>query len=139
MFYKDGEWLDFPNNILDLVKKYLEMKKSVVEVELNGYHMVFNFFHMYKLYLKTEPYNLSKQYSGKSTESYDSNEIKLQLEIEMNGLDQWKLRECKVENSINKKDSGNVGESIQQNQDIDHAYTEFVYGKLDLDFVLLNG
>ncbi|CAJ1931086.1 unnamed protein product [Sphenostylis stenocarpa] len=193
MFYKDGEWVDFPNNILDLVRKDLEIKKSVVEVELNGYHMVLNFFHMYKLDLKTglqqpmawideaggcffpevyaaydeEPYNLYKQYSGKSTESYDSNEIKLQLEIEINGLDQWKLRECseesnslvkgiridtkqdccpydvEVENSINKKDCEIVGESIQQNQDIDlDAYTESVYGKLDLDSVqkmFLNG
>ncbi|CAJ1947856.1 unnamed protein product [Sphenostylis stenocarpa] len=37
MFYKDGEWLDFPNNILDLVKKDLEMKNSVVEWKLREF------------------------------------------------------------------------------------------------------
>ncbi|BAT99647.1 hypothetical protein LR48_Vigan06g082700 [Vigna angularis] len=186
MFYKNGEWVDFPSDILDLVKKDLEIKKSVVEVELNGYHMVLNFFHMYKLNMKTglqqpmawideaggcffpevyatydeEPYNLWKQGTGRSTESYDSNEIKLQLEIEINGLDQWKLRECsdesnslfngiridtkqkscpydvEVENSINKEDCENVDKSIQQMQDIDlNAYTESVYGMLNFDSV----
>ncbi|XP_027915380.1 inactive poly [ADP-ribose] polymerase RCD1-like [Vigna unguiculata] len=186
MFYKNGEWVDFPRDILDLVKKDLEIKKSVVEVELNGYHMVLNFFHMYKLNMKTglqqpmawideaggcffpevyaayseEPYTLCKQGTGKSTESYNSNEVKLQLEIEINGLDQWKLRECsdesnslfngiridskqkscpydvEVENSINKENYGNVDESIQQNQEIDlEAYTESVCGKLNFDSV----
>ncbi|XP_020203067.1 inactive poly [ADP-ribose] polymerase RCD1 [Cajanus cajan] len=187
MFYKNGEWLDFPKDVVDLVKKDLEVKKKVaVEVELNGYHLVFNFFHLHKVDLKTglqqpiawideagscffpeiyaasdeEPYDFVKQESGKSQESYESNEIKLHLEVEINGVDQSRLSECsgesnalvkgiqidtkqnccqydvEVEDSINKKDCGNVGEAIQQNQDIGlDAYTELIYGNLDLNSV----
>ncbi|XP_027362196.1 inactive poly [ADP-ribose] polymerase RCD1-like isoform X2 [Abrus precatorius] len=193
MFYKNGEWLDFPKDVVDLVKKDLEVKKAAVEIELNGYHLVLDFLHMYQVDLKTglqqpiawideagccffpevyaasdeEPYIFCKQEGGKSPDSCESNEIKLQLDIEINGVDQSKLRECsgesnilgkgiqidtkqncrqydvEVEDSINRKDCGNGDEAIQQNQDIGlEAYTESVYGKLDLDSVqrmFLNG
>ncbi|KAK7307328.1 hypothetical protein VNO77_40281 [Canavalia gladiata] len=186
MLYKNGEWLDFPKEVIDLVKKDLEVKKAAVEIELNGYHLVLDFLHMYQVDLKTglqqpiawideagccffpevyaasdeEPYNFCKQEGGKSPDSYESNEIKLHLDIEINGVDQSTLRECsgesnalvkgiqidtkqnghpydvEVEDSINKKDCGNVDEAIQQNQDVGlDAYTESVYGKLDLDSV----
>ncbi|CAJ1931084.1 unnamed protein product [Sphenostylis stenocarpa] len=183
MFYRNGEWCDFPKDIVELVKKDLEVKKLAVEIELNRYHLVFDFLHLHKVDLKTglqqpiawideaghcffpeiyastdeEPYNISQQESGKSPDSYASNEIKLHLEVEINGVDQSRLSECsgesnalvkgiqidtkqnccqydvEVEDSINKKDYGNVGEAIQQNQDIGlDAYTDSVYGKLDL-------
>ncbi|RZC27971.1 Inactive poly [ADP-ribose] polymerase RCD1 isoform C [Glycine soja] len=186
MFYENGEWLDFPKDVVDLVKKDLEVKKAAVEIESNGYHLLFDFLHLHKVDLKTglqqpialideagccffpeiyaasdeEPYNLSKQECGKSPDSYASNEIKLHLEVEINGVDQSRLSECsgesnalvkgiqidtkqnccqydvEVEDSINKKDCGNVGEDIQQHQDIGlDAYTESVYGILDLNSV----
>ncbi|KAK7307329.1 hypothetical protein VNO77_40283 [Canavalia gladiata] len=186
MFYKNGEWLDFPKNVIDLVKKDLEVKKTAVEVELNEYHLLFDFLHMYQVDLKTglqqpiawideagccffpevyaasdeDPYNFFKQEGGRSSDSHESNGIKLRLEIEINGMDQSKLRECsgesnalvkgiqidtkqnscpydvEIEDSINKKDCGNVDEAIQQNQDLGlDAYTESVHGKLDLDYV----
>ncbi|KAE9607003.1 hypothetical protein Lal_00025954 [Lupinus albus] len=117
MFYKNGEWLDFPTDVVELVKKDLAIKKEAVEVESNGYHLVLDFFHMYKLDLKTglqqpiawideaggcffpevfaasdeEPYNFCKQEAGKSS---DSCEIKLHLEIDLKGVDGSKLREC---------------------------------------------
>ncbi|XP_027362199.1 probable inactive poly [ADP-ribose] polymerase SRO1 isoform X3 [Abrus precatorius] len=186
MFYKNGEWLDFPKDVVDLVKKDLEVKKAAVEIELNGYHLVLDFLHMYQVDLKTglqqpiawideagccffpevyassdeEPCNFFKQESGKISDSHESDGIKLHLEIEINGVDQSKLRECSgesnallngiqidtkqnccpydldVEDSINKKDYGNIGEAIQPNQGIDlDAYTEPVYGRLNLDSV----
>ncbi|KAG4403019.1 hypothetical protein GLYMA_01G015200v4 [Glycine max] len=186
MFYENGEWLDFPKDVVDLVKKDLEVKKAAVEIESNGYHLLFDFLHLHKVDLKTglqqpialidaagwcfspeiyaasdeEPYNLSKQECGRSPDSYASNEIKLHLEVDINGVDQSRLSECsgesnalvkgiqidtkqnccqydvEVEDSINKKDCGNVGEDIQQHQDIDlDAYTESVYGILDLNSV----
>ena len=186
MFYENGSWLDFPKDVVDLVKKDLEVKKAAVEIESNGYHLLFDFLHLHKVDLKTglqqpialideagccffpeiyaasdeEPYNLSKQEGGKSPDSYASNEIKLHLEVEINGVDQSRLSECsgesnalvkgiqidtkenccqydvEVEDSINKKDCGNVGEDIQQHQDIGlDAYTESVYGILDLNSV----
>ncbi|TKY70053.1 Inactive poly of ADP-ribose polymerase RCD1 [Spatholobus suberectus] len=187
MFYKNGEWLNFPKDVVDLVKKDLEDKKVAVEIDLNGHHLVFDFFHLHKVDLKTglqqpiacideagccffpeiyaasneEPYNFCKQEGEKSLESYESNEIKLHVEVEINGVDQSRLSECsgesnalyqgiqidtkqnccqydvEVEDSISKKDCGNVGEAIQQNQDIglDAYTTEAVYGKLDLNSV----
>ncbi|XP_061343034.1 inactive poly [ADP-ribose] polymerase RCD1-like [Gastrolobium bilobum] len=185
MFYKNGGWLDFPKDVVDVVKKDLEVKKAAVEVELNGYHIVLDFLHMYQVDLKTglqqpiawideagccffpevyaasdeEPYSFFKE-DGKSHDSCESNEIKLQLEIEINGVDESRLGECsgesnalvkhiqidtkqncsqydvEVEGGISKMDCGNVGEAIEQNQDIGlDASTESVYGKLDLDSV----
>ncbi|XP_047167279.1 inactive poly [ADP-ribose] polymerase RCD1-like isoform X1 [Vigna umbellata] len=186
MFYRNGEWLDLPKDVVDLVKKDLEVKKVAVEIELNGYHLVFDFLHLRKVDLKTglqqpiawiddaghcffpevytysdeEPYNTNEQENGKSPDSYASNEIKLHLEVEINGVDQSRLSECsgesnalvkgiqidtkqnycqydvEVEDSINKQDCRNVGEAIQHNQDIGlDAYTESIYGNLDLNSV----
>ncbi|KAK7252511.1 hypothetical protein RIF29_36501 [Crotalaria pallida] len=183
MFYKNGEWLDFPADVVELVKKELAVKKEVVEVESNGYHLVLDFLHMCKLDMKTglqqpiawideagscffpevfaasveEPYDFCKQEVGKS---HDSCEIKLHLEIDLNGVDGSNLRECsgdsnaldepvqidaaqscglydvQVEDSINKRDCGNVGVSIQLNQDMGlGACTESVYRKLDTDTI----
>ncbi|OIV92981.1 hypothetical protein TanjilG_20643 [Lupinus angustifolius] len=183
LFYKNGEWLDFPTDVVKLVKKDLVVKKEVVEVESNGYHLLLDFVHMYKVDLKTglqqpiawideagccffpdvfvasdeEPYDFSKQESGKNDDSY---EIKLHLEIDLNGVDGSKLMECsgdsnalvepvqidskqscgpydvQVESNINKRDHGNVGVAIQLNQDMGlGACTESVYGNLDTDTV----
>ena len=91
---------------------------------------------------------------------YESNEIKLHLEIEINGVDESRLGECsgesnalvkhiqidakqacsqynvEVEDSNNKMDCGNSGEATEKNQNAGfNAYTEFLYGKLDLDTV----
>ena len=53
MFYENGEWLDFPKDVVDLVKKDLEVKKAAVEIESNGYHLLFDFLHLHKVDLKT--------------------------------------------------------------------------------------
>ncbi|MED6212118.1 hypothetical protein PIB30_080217 [Stylosanthes scabra] len=188
MFYQNGEWLDFPKDVVDIVKKDLQVKKESVEVELNGHHLVLDFLHMYHLDLKTglqqpiawidekgccffpesyasvsEPYHCRRDV-GKG---HDSNEMKLHLKIEINGGDESKLRECsgetnalvqhievdakkacsqydvEVEDSINKRDCGNGGEATKKNKNTGfNAYSEFLYGKLDVDAVqimFLNG
>ncbi|KAJ1399540.1 WWE domain [Sesbania bispinosa] len=53
MFYRNGGWVDFPKDVVDLIKKDFEVKKAAVEVELNGHHLVLNFLHMYQMDLKT--------------------------------------------------------------------------------------
>ncbi|KAL1315671.1 hypothetical protein AAHE18_15G000800 [Arachis hypogaea] len=189
MFYQNGEWLDFPKDVVDFVKKDLQVKKEAVEVELNGHHLVLDFLHMYRMDLKTglqqpiawidekgccffpeiyaactEPYHFCRPEVGKG---HDSNEIKLHLEIEINGGDESKLRECSgetnalvqhievdakqacsqyevgVEDSNNKMDCGNGGEATKKNKNTGfNAYSEFLYGKLDVDTVqimFLNG
>ncbi|XP_061352066.1 inactive poly [ADP-ribose] polymerase RCD1-like [Gastrolobium bilobum] len=197
MFYQDGGWMDFPKDVVDLVRKDFEVKKAAMEVELNGHHLVLNFLHMYQMDLKTGlqqpiawidetgccffpeiyavsdevPYSCNQE-DGKSHESlfqdpYESNEIKLHLDIEINGVDESKLRECsgesnalvnhiptdakqacsqndvEIEYSSNKINNENVGEAIEQIQNVGfNACNEFVHGKLDLDTVqkmFLNG
>ncbi|MED6144082.1 hypothetical protein PIB30_012168 [Stylosanthes scabra] len=188
MFYQNGEWLDFPKDVVDIVKKDLQVKKETVEVELNGHHHVLDFLHMYHLDLKTglqqpiawidekgccffpenyasvsEPYHCQPDV-GKS---HDSNVMKLHLKIEINGGDESKMRECsgetnalvqnievdakqacsqydvEVEDSINKMDCANGGEVAKKNIKTGfNAYSEFLYGKLDVDAVqimFLNG
>ncbi|KAJ1431071.1 WWE domain [Sesbania bispinosa] len=185
MFYMNGKWLDYPKDVVDRVKKDFEIKKAAVEVELNGRDLVLDFSHMYQVDLKTglqqpiawidetgccffpevfaasdEESCLRDQEGGKSHDSYESNGIKLHLEIEINEADESKLRECSGESntldknaqidteqnrcqydvevggSTNKVHYRNVGEAIEQNQDIGlDTYTESGYGILDLDSV----
>jgi hypothetical protein len=53
MYYENGGWMDFPKDVVDLVKKDFEVKKAVVEFEFNGHHLLLNFLHMYQMDLKT--------------------------------------------------------------------------------------
>ncbi|KAF7829187.1 inactive poly [ADP-ribose] polymerase RCD1-like isoform X1 [Senna tora] len=191
MFYQDGEWIDFPQDVVNLARIDMDAKKAAVEVEFNGHRFVLDFLHMYQMDLKTgshqpiawidekgccffpevyaasdeEPYIYSKEDGGKvddqlCQEPYESNEIKLHLEIEINGADVSKLSECsgesnalvkhiqidakhtcneddvEIEDSSNKVDNGNFGKAIELNQGIDlDTYTETVEGKMDLETV----
>ncbi|KAG5134552.1 hypothetical protein JHK82_025740 [Glycine max] len=130
MFYENGSWLDFPKDVVDLVKKDLEIKRAAVEIESHGYHLLFDFLRLHKMDLKTglqQPIALIDEagccffpeiYAASDEEPYNLS------------------KQEEVEDSINKKDCGNVGEDIQQHQDIGlDAYTESVYGKLDLNSV----
>ncbi|CAJ2647388.1 unnamed protein product [Trifolium pratense] len=185
MVYQNGGWKDFPQVVVDLVRKDFDAKKAAAEVELNGDHLVLNFLHMYQMNLKTGlqqpiawidetgccffpeiyatsdegPYDLCNQDRGKGHEyPNESNEIKLHLEIEINGVNESKLGECSGESNVivkhieidakqacnqndleiedSSNEMGNVGEAIEQNNDIGfNAYNEAVYGKLDLDTV----
>ncbi|KAL5078979.1 hypothetical protein RYX36_007400 [Vicia faba] len=188
MVYENGGWKDFPRDVVDLVRKDFDVRKAVVEVELSGHHLVLNFLHMYQMNLKSGlqqpiawidengccffpeiyaasnegPYDLCNQDGGKGHESFlqDPNEIKLHLEIEINGVDASQFGECsgesnvfvkhiqvdakqacsqnvlEVEDGSNKIGDGNVGEPVERNKNIGfNAYNETVYEKLDLETV----
>ncbi|CAK8540325.1 unnamed protein product [Lathyrus sativus] len=53
MFYKNGEWLDYHDDVVDFVKKYFKIKKAVVELDLDGQDIVLDFWHMYSVNLRT--------------------------------------------------------------------------------------
>lgn len=181
MVYQNGEWKDFPRNVVDLVREDFNAKKGSVEVELHGHHLVLNFLHMYQMNLKSGlqrpiawidetgccyfpeiyddsdegPYDPCNQDSGESQESLfqDPNDIKLHLEIEINGVDASKLGEStgesngivkhtqidakqndlEIEDSSNNMGNGNVGEAVEQNKNI--VGSAVVYVRLDLDTV----
>ncbi|XP_048442246.1 inactive poly [ADP-ribose] polymerase RCD1-like isoform X1 [Pyrus x bretschneideri] len=171
MFYQSGEWTDFPQDLVDLVRKDLQVKKETVNIESHGEHYVLDFLHMFRLDLKTglqqpiawideagncffpeiyaedddEPNWYCPPEGGKGLEPWaedqsESHEIRLHLEIEINGMGQSGLNECsgesnafvkkiqvdqipasnrdgiEVENSCNRKPGLNVDEYSEDNE-----------------------
>ncbi|XP_043715593.1 inactive poly [ADP-ribose] polymerase RCD1-like isoform X2 [Telopea speciosissima] len=124
MFYHNDEWMDFPKDFLELVKKDFQEKKAVIEVEFKGCRSLLNFIDMIQVDLKT---GLQKQiawideaggcffpvsYSDDQelcscfqpeleedcshvySEIDGTREIKLQLEIEITGAGNAKSEDC---------------------------------------------
>ncbi|CAN6703561.1 unnamed protein product [Malus baccata var. baccata] len=130
MFYQSGEWTDFPQDLVDLVRKDLQVKKETVNIKSHGEHYVLDFLHMFRLDLKTglqqpiawideagncffpeiyaedddEPNWYCPPEGGKGLEHWaedqcESHEIRLHLEIEINGMGQSGLNECSGESN----------------------------------------
>ncbi|KAA8533905.1 hypothetical protein F0562_031422 [Nyssa sinensis] len=130
MFYENGKWIDFPQDFVGLVKKDLQVKKAVTEVEFNGLVLVLDFLHMMRLDLKTGlqqpiawidefdncffpesfsdnyelcdycPHEFEKDHRHLFSEPHGFNDIKLQLEIEINGSDCSNLKESSGESNV---------------------------------------
>ena len=45
MFYQNGEWINFPQDVVDVVRKDGDVMKAAVEVEFNGRNLVLDFLH----------------------------------------------------------------------------------------------
>ncbi|XP_059590474.1 inactive poly [ADP-ribose] polymerase RCD1 isoform X1 [Vitis vinifera] len=129
MFYVNGDWKDFPQNIITLVRKDFQVRKSYTEVELNGNCFMLDFMHMVRVDMKTglqqpiawidEAGNcfIPETFSGEDEihyccrheygkdqqlffgEPYGSHDIKLQLEIDIKGVGHSKLEECSGESN----------------------------------------
>ncbi|XP_057425827.1 inactive poly [ADP-ribose] polymerase RCD1-like [Lotus japonicus] len=168
MFYKNGEWLDYPKYVVNFVKNDFEIKKPILEIGLND-HLILDFLHMYQVDLDTglqQPIAwideagccfFPEVYIASDKESYNlrKQEAMKLVEIKVNGIDESKLRECfeesnallkdtqvKIGNRINRLPSENGCGAIPQNQVGLVLCTEFVQGKLDLNLVhemFLNG
>lgn len=134
MFYDNGEWINFPRGLLDLVVEDLQVKKASLEIEFNGQHCVLDFLHMLFLDLDTglqqplawidaagscffpEIYAADNSECCHSNnignkvpqveEAHGSDVIKLQVEIEISGVDQSSLKVC----------SGGSNDYINQSQ-----------------------
>ncbi|RHN44305.1 putative poly(ADP-ribose) polymerase, catalytic domain-containing protein [Medicago truncatula] len=118
MFYKNGKWVDYPEDVVDLVKKDFKIKKAIVEVELNGQEVVLDFLHMNHVDMKTclqqpigwideegnyffpkvfvgsteEPNNIREREGEERLNKKEPHEIKLHISNEINGADESKLR-----------------------------------------------
>lgn len=127
MFYSNGEWTDLPEDLVGLVKKDFQVKKSYVEVELNNNQFMIDFLHMKRVDLKTgiekpiawideagkcffpeifsgdtESHNCCGHECGQQLlfrEPHSSHDIKLQLEIDVNDVGHTKLKECSGESN----------------------------------------
>ncbi|KAF3449363.1 hypothetical protein FNV43_RR10091 [Rhamnella rubrinervis] len=181
MFYENGEWTEFPHELVDRVRKELQVKRAVVDVELRGQRYVLDFLHMSRLDLDKglqqpiawideaekcffpeiyavddgddEPYLSCLDENGKYQEAFhvepcESNVIKLQLEIEINGMDNTLLRECSGESNafvkniqIDQKPASDQEDSCtrKSNVKVDEAkllrVTESVNRKFNCDTV----
>ncbi|KAF8379025.1 hypothetical protein HHK36_028452 [Tetracentron sinense] len=127
MFYQNGDWKNFPEDFLGLVREDFRVKKAVIEVELQGYHSLLDFLHMIQIDVKTglqQPIAwIDEAGSCFFPESFDdcchselgkereliylelnrAREIKLQLEIEITGADISKLEDSEESNTHVKR------------------------------------
>lgn len=112
MCYENGGWTDLHQDVVSSIKKEFQLKRAAVEVELDGRMYLIDFLHMKKLDLETgvqQPVawideagacffpeifsDHDKIHKSCIPESHDLNDIKLQLEIDITGLDYSKLKE----------------------------------------------
>lgn len=129
MCYQKGEWTNLPQGFVTSVKKEFQIKKTAMEVELDGKMFLIDFLHMMILDLETgaqQPiawideedtcffpeifynhdeinencYSENEQVDGHVVpKSHGANDIKLQLEIDISGSDYLKLRESTGESN----------------------------------------
>ncbi|KAA8533906.1 hypothetical protein F0562_031423 [Nyssa sinensis] len=132
LFYQNGEWNDFPQDIVELVREGFQLKKTAIEVQFDGCHLMLDILHMIQVDLKTgsgkpiawideagccffpELYSSnsdvrecyqSQLEKGKEfvyPEQNGTSEIKLHLEIEI-GANNSKLEECVEESNTSVK------------------------------------
>ncbi|KAA8525842.1 hypothetical protein F0562_007697 [Nyssa sinensis] len=135
LFYHNGEWNDFPQEIVETVREGFQVKKAVIEVQFNGSHLILDILYMIQVDLKTglqksiawideagrcffpELYSnnceihgcyqseLEKDDEFAYPEPNGTREIKLHLEIEIeiDGANNYTLGECVEESNINVK------------------------------------
>ncbi|XP_024184654.1 inactive poly [ADP-ribose] polymerase RCD1 isoform X3 [Rosa chinensis] len=193
MFYQNGEWNNYPQVLVDLVRKDLQIKKAAIKIESNGDHLLLDFLHMFQLNLRTgvqhpiawideagscffpEFYSDDEDEPNGNWRHGDCNdqdplvdeccgscEIKLHLEIEIDGMDQPELKESsgesnglvkkiqidqipassgyvmEVENSCNGGGGPQVDEDVENNQQMRKNLAranETLNEKLDCDTV----
>ncbi|KAK8484251.1 hypothetical protein V6N13_097710 [Hibiscus sabdariffa] len=109
MTYEEAEWTDFPHDLIASIRKYLNTKKSAVDVEIDGQSFVLDFLHMLRLELETgvmHPIDwIDEADSCFFPEATDRktclvNLIPLrQFEVDINGVEQPKLKECSGQSS----------------------------------------
>ncbi|MBA0863164.1 hypothetical protein Goshw_017546 [Gossypium schwendimanii] len=126
MFFEKGEWTDFPKDLIASIRKDLITKKPFIELEKDGQSFVLDFLHMFRVDWKTglkqpiawideangcffpetfavedelyQAHAYESDHESMYNESYVPPEIKVHLEIDING-DQSKLKECSGESS----------------------------------------
>ncbi|KAJ0259756.1 inactive poly [Hirschfeldia incana] len=105
MLYENGEWTDLPDNVISAIRNDLEAKRAAIEVNWSGRHFVLDFLHMHRLDLETGvkthlawidiagkcffPDSVGSDYGE---EDHGQCEIKLHLEIDINGGKSPKLK-----------------------------------------------
>ncbi|KAI3918486.1 hypothetical protein MKX01_041806 [Papaver californicum] len=151
LMYYNGDWADFPEGFVGLVKEDFRVKKAAVEVEFKGQRSVLDFLHMVQIDLKTGLQNpiawIDEEGSCFFPELYtdanelhdcaqDANEkdgtyfysepngmreIKLQLEIELTGVDSSKMVDCIEESNTYAKRLKVDGKPVSKRYEMEQA------------------
>ncbi|XP_057444027.1 inactive poly [ADP-ribose] polymerase RCD1-like [Lotus japonicus] len=163
MCYNNGEWLEYPKDVVDLANKDFEMKKAVVEIRLNDHDLMLDFLHMCQVDLRTSLQQpiawideegkcfFPEVYATSDEESYNlckHEGMKSHIQIKVKGVTKSNLSEFREPNALvkytqvkvgkrkNKMDCEYAGEAFEKNQELLFAsYAECVHGKLDLHYV----
>ncbi|XP_021715886.1 inactive poly [ADP-ribose] polymerase RCD1-like isoform X1 [Chenopodium quinoa] len=166
MFFQNGEWVDHDSEVVGLVKKDFEFKKGAVELKFKSYHLLLDFVHMVQLNLKTSleqsiawidengccffpevNVDVNDQHGLFQPEIHrdgiqDTQEIKLQIEIEVNGVgDSQYIEHCgesspvvkrlKVGQNAEIEDSCDKVSDVRMNEDV--GENQHVENNLDAD------
>ncbi|KAL8216761.1 hypothetical protein R6Q57_023598 [Mikania cordata] len=122
LFSQDGQWVDFSQEVIDLVKEDFRSKRAAIEVKCNGRHFMLDILYMIQVDLKTgaqkpiawiddlgncifpEPYSTchGNHEDLDIGESSATPEINLHLEIDLDGLFDNKAEECVGESNVKR-------------------------------------
>uniref|UniRef100_M4CM98 Poly [ADP-ribose] polymerase n=1 Tax=Brassica campestris TaxID=3711 RepID=M4CM98_BRACM len=151
MFYENGEWTDLPDHVICSIKNDLEAKRAVIEVNWSGRCFVLDFLHMHRLDLETgvRTHLAWIDIAGKCffPEVYerdceeDQCEIKLHLEVDVNGVVQPSLDESSEDScsSIGTNMFSGLKPADEEEVDVEAVKEKFVLGMATLgDVELLN-
>lgn len=115
LFSEGGQWNDFSQDVIDLVKEHFMAKTTAFEVKFNGRQVMLDILHMNEVDLKNgarkpiawidekgscffpESYEIQKD-----TEIEIDPEIKLHVEIELNEISNNSLEECVEESNVKR-------------------------------------
>ncbi|PHU28778.1 hypothetical protein BC332_00871 [Capsicum chinense] len=131
LFHQNGEWNDFPQDIVRIVKEDFRAKKAVIEVNFGGFHVILDILYMVQVNLvtglekpiawideaggcffpdlglissKTHDYfEVCSQRTESAAEPDRATKIKLHLEIDINRPNNCNLEECVEESNVGFK------------------------------------
>ncbi|KAL3497901.1 hypothetical protein ACH5RR_040633 [Cinchona calisaya] len=140
LYHQNGEWVDFPQDIMDLVRTDFRTKNPAIELLLNGGPIMLDILYMVQVDLITgsqKPIawideagrcyfpelcfmsNKMHESEAKTDEAFvgtelnGAHEIKLHLEIDVNGLNNCNLEECVEESNVGVKKMKMEHESVK--------------------------
>ncbi|CAO2817877.1 unnamed protein product [Amaranthus hypochondriacus] len=153
MFFHNGEWIDHESDVVALVKKDFKHKIAAVEVKFKSYHLVIDFVHMVQFNIESfleqpiawideggccffpEIYTNCNELHGHfysdilNDGPQYTQEIKLQIEIEVNGIGDSKLveycgesspfvKQIKARQNDGTEDSCDKVSNVRMNEDV---------------------
>ncbi|XP_024934862.1 inactive poly [ADP-ribose] polymerase RCD1 isoform X1 [Ziziphus jujuba] len=146
LYHETGEWIDYPQEIVELIRKQYQSKNPALEVNFNGQWILLDILHMIQMELKTGLIKdiawideaghcffpevltgdcgmhkccMSELNNCANAESSGNCEIKLQLEIGIAGTNSFDLEECVGESNHHAKRAKNNPKPVSSNEDLE--------------------